>query len=330
MKIEAGQVAVVTGGASGIGYALAGAFAARGLSVVLADVRPAPLDHAAGSLADTHAQALAAAGAAVVAVATDVSDPGAVQALADTTLERFGRVDVVCNNAGVVCRQAPMWEQTPQTWRWLTDVLLLGVANGVRSFAPSMIAQGGGHFLNTASVAGLMRFPGLGPYGTVKHAVVGLTETLDAELRVAAPGVGASVLCPGLVETSLVATSAAIRPDGAETAEPPSRLRRATLAPASPYRATCSPQPMSPRSRSPASRPTGCASSPTPTASGRHATGSPPSSPTWTGPPPPTAIQQSEPATSRRRARLSSLLPVACRSWQPRSTARRPIALALR
>ncbi|OHV48897.1 SDR family NAD(P)-dependent oxidoreductase [Pseudofrankia sp. BMG5.36] len=221
MKIEAGQVAVVTGGASGIGYALAGAFATRGLSVVLADVRPEPLDRAVEALADAHAKALAAAGAGVAAVTTDVSDPDAVQALADTTLERFGRVDVVCNNAGVVGRQAPMWEQTPQTWRWLIDVLLLGVANGVRSFAPSMIAQGRGHFLNTASAAGLMRLPGLGPYSTVKHAVVGLTETLDAELRAAAPEVGASALCPGLVDTSLVATSAAIRPDGAETSEPP-------------------------------------------------------------------------------------------------------------
>ncbi|ONH22011.1 SDR family NAD(P)-dependent oxidoreductase [Pseudofrankia asymbiotica] len=220
MKIESGQVAVVTGGASGIGYALAEAFASRGLSVVLADVRPEPLGRAAETLAETHAKALAAAGAGVAAVTTDVSDPDAVQALADTTVERFGRVDVVCNNAGVVGRQAPMWEQTPQTWRWLIDVLLLGVANGVRSFAPSMIAQGQGHFLNTASAAGLMRLPLLGPYSTVKHAVVGLTETLDAELRAYAPAVGASALCPGLVDTPLVETSAAIRPDGAETSEP--------------------------------------------------------------------------------------------------------------
>ncbi|OHV39308.1 MULTISPECIES: SDR family NAD(P)-dependent oxidoreductase [Pseudofrankia] len=220
MKIEAGQVAVVTGGASGIGYALAEAFATRGLSVVLADVRPEPLDRAAATLADTHAKALAAAGAGVATVVTDVRDPDAVEALAAATLERFGRVDVVCNNAGVVGKQAPMWEQAPQTWRWLIDVLLLGVANGVRSFAPTLIAQGRGHFLNTASAAGLMRVPSLGPYSAVKHSVVGLTETLDAELRAAAPEVGASALCPGLVDTPLVATSAAIRPDGAETSEP--------------------------------------------------------------------------------------------------------------
>jgi len=221
MKVEAGQVAVVTGGASGIGYALAEAFASRGLSVVLADVRPEPLSRAVESLAEAQEKALAAAGAGVIGVPTDVSDPDAVQALSDATLARFGRVDVVCNNAGVVGGMAPMWEQAPQTWRWLVDVLLLGVANGVRAFAPAMISQGSGHFLNTASAAGLMRLQGLGPYTTVKHAVVGLTETLDAELRSTAPALGASALCPGIVDTPLVATSAAIHPDGANAPTPP-------------------------------------------------------------------------------------------------------------
>jgi NAD(P)-dependent dehydrogenase (short-subunit alcohol dehydrogenase family) len=211
VKIEAGQVAVITGAASGIGYGLAAAFAARGLSVVLSDVRDDALRRAAGALADD--------GAAVLAVATDVSDADAVRALSDATLERFGRVDVVCNNAGVVGRQAPMWEQSLATWRWLLDVALLGVVHGVRAFAPRLIEQGTGYFLNTASVGGLMPLPSLAPYNAAKHAVVGLTETLDAELRAVSPTLGASVLCPGMVATSLGETSRQIRPQGAETPE---------------------------------------------------------------------------------------------------------------
>jgi NAD(P)-dependent dehydrogenase (short-subunit alcohol dehydrogenase family) len=115
----------------------------------------------------------------------------------------------------VVCEQAPTWEQRPETWRWLIDVKLMGVVNGVRTFAPLLIAQGSGHFLNTASAGGLIALPTLAPYNATMHAVVGLTETLNAELRSISPLVGATVLCPGMVDTPLGPNSAALAPPGA-------------------------------------------------------------------------------------------------------------------
>ncbi len=202
MKLTAGQVAVVTGGASGIGFALAEAFAARGLSVVLADVRAEALEQAQAELSAD----------ASLTVVCDVSDRASVAALADATIERFGRADVVCNNAGIVPAPAPMWEQDPARWRWLIDVALMGVVHGVQSFVPHMLERGSGHVLNTGSTAGLMPVPNLTPYAAVKHAVVGLTETLDIELRRASPGVGATVLCPGPVKTALHRSSRELRP----------------------------------------------------------------------------------------------------------------------
>jgi NAD(P)-dependent dehydrogenase (short-subunit alcohol dehydrogenase family) len=148
-------------------------------------------------------------------VRADVCVDADLDALADATVERFGRVDLVCNNAGVVCEQAPTWEQRPETWRWLIDVKLMGVVNGVRTFAPLFIAQGSGHFLNTASAGGLMPLPTLAPYNATMHAVVGLTETLNAELRSVSTLLGATVLCPGLVDTPLGANSAGLAPPGA-------------------------------------------------------------------------------------------------------------------
>ena len=145
----------------------------------------------------------------------DVTVDADLDALADATVERFGRVDLVCSNAGVVCEQAPTWEQRAETWRWLIDVKLMGVVNGVRTFAPLLIAQGFGHFLNTASVGGLMPLPTLAPYNATMHAVVGLTETLNAELRSVSTLLGATVLCPGLVDTPLGANSARLVPPGA-------------------------------------------------------------------------------------------------------------------
>lgn len=202
MELTGGQVAVVTGGASGIGLALGEAFAARGLRVVLADVQAHPLEAAVESLAS--------AGGDIAGVPTDVRDPEAVEALARATVERFGRVDVVCNNAGVVGPFAPMWEQDLATWRWVLDVALLGVIHGIRAFVPRLVAEGSGHVLNTASVGGLMPLPMLAPYNAAKHAVVGLSETLAVEL--ADTDVGVSVLCPGMVATSLAATSEQNRP----------------------------------------------------------------------------------------------------------------------
>lgn len=209
MKIESGQVAVVTGGTSGIGFALADHLTRRGVSVMIADIREESISAAIDALAGRPG---AAAGARV-----DVREAAAVDALADTTLDRFGRVDLVCNNAGVVCEQTPGWQQALPTWRWLIDVKLMGVVNGVRTFAPLFIRQGSGHFLNTASAGGLIALPGLAPYSATMHAVVGLTETLAAELRSVCAQLGATVLCPGMVDTPLGPNSASLTPPGARS-----------------------------------------------------------------------------------------------------------------
>ncbi len=211
MKIEAGQVAVVTGGTSGIGLALAALLVRRGVNVMIADVREDAIPTAVDALSRQPGR--------VVGVHADVSVDADVDALADETIERFGRVDLVCNNAGVVCEQAPMWEQRLETWRWLIEVKLMGVVHGVRTFAPLFIAQDSGHFLNTASAGGLIPLPTLAPYNATMHAVVGLTETLDAELKAVSEHLGATVLCPGMVDTPLGRNSAALVPRGA-TATP--------------------------------------------------------------------------------------------------------------
>ncbi|MET8208905.1 SDR family NAD(P)-dependent oxidoreductase [Streptomyces sp. NPDC005373] len=196
------QVAVITGGASGIGYGLAEALAARGVRLILSDIREEGLTKAQASLAAT--------GAEVTAVVADVSDEASVHALADRTIATYGRVDLVCNNAGLVSPAAPLWEQDSRTWELMIRVKVLGVVHGVKAFAPLLIAQGTGHILNTASSGGLAPLPGRTPYTTTMHAVVGLTETLDAELKQVAPPLGATVLCPGLVDTPLGQNSAAL------------------------------------------------------------------------------------------------------------------------
>lgn len=197
MKLESGQVAVVTGAASGIGLALAEAFAARGLSVVLADLRTSEVEASAANVASEH-------GVATLAVTTDVRDPASVEALAQATIDRFGRVDVVCNNAGVMGPTGPAWELDPAVFRWLLDVGFMGVVHGVQAFVPRMIAGGRpGHILNTASMTGLRPTPSVTPYGAAKVAVVGFTESLRLELAMHAPAISATVLCPGYVPTDM-------------------------------------------------------------------------------------------------------------------------------
>jgi NAD(P)-dependent dehydrogenase (short-subunit alcohol dehydrogenase family) len=205
MKLRSGDVAVVTGAASGIGYALSASFARRGLSVVMSDVRPDVLKSSAA--------ALTALGAQVHTVVTDVRHDDEVAALAEQTLQAFGRVDVVCNNAGVAPDPAPMWEVPLEAWRWTLDVALMGVVHGIRAFAPLFIAQNRGYVVNTASVGGLTPLPSLGPYNAAKHAVVGLSESLRLEFQQAGADVGVSVLCPGLVDTDLPSSSRRNRPD---------------------------------------------------------------------------------------------------------------------
>jgi NAD(P)-dependent dehydrogenase (short-subunit alcohol dehydrogenase family) len=191
-----GKTVVITGAASGIGRAMAEAFAAEGTRVVLADVE---LD----ALAAT-AESLRAGGASVLSVPTDVSKPDQVEALADRAVAEFGRVDVVCNNAGVAL-SGRLWEHSLKDWDWLLGVNLWGVVHGIRSFVPRMIAQGGeGHVVNTGSVAGLISGPFMGIYNVSKHAVVTLSETLQKELILMETQVRVSVLCPGFVSTRIL------------------------------------------------------------------------------------------------------------------------------
>ena len=194
MKDLAGKVAVITGGASGIGRALAERAAAQGMKLVLADVEIGALDKAADELRT--------AGADVLAVATDVGDAEQMDVLGARTLERFGAAHLVCNNAGVA-GGGPMWELSTQDWEFVLRPNLWGVIHGVRVFGPGLVAQDEGHFVNTASMAGLVSVPGMGPYNVTKHAVVTLSETLYGELVGAGSKVGVSVLCPGFVKTRI-------------------------------------------------------------------------------------------------------------------------------
>jgi NAD(P)-dependent dehydrogenase (short-subunit alcohol dehydrogenase family) len=193
MQQLAGRVAVITGGASGIGLGIAEASAAAGMKLALLDVE-------AGALAAAR-RGLEAQGAPVIAVCADVSDPASLAAAAEQVLSRFGRIDVVCNNAGVLT-QGPLADSKVRDWEWLVGVNLLGVAHGVRVFVQHIRAHGeGGHVMNTASIAGLSALPGLGIYTATKHAVVALSEVLREEL--APEGIGVSVLCPGGVRTRI-------------------------------------------------------------------------------------------------------------------------------
>ncbi len=194
MELRAGKVAVVTGAASGIGFALAERFARSGLSVVLADIEQDALAAAE--------QKILAHGVETLAVPTDVSDEAAVQALARTAVERFGSVHVVCNNAGVVSNADP-WLGPLSAWRWVLGVNLWGVIHGIRAFMPVLALQGEGHIVNTASMAGLL--PGFSPsYDATKHAVVAISEDLYRAMKLAGLPVGVSVLCPGWVRTSIL------------------------------------------------------------------------------------------------------------------------------
>ena len=189
-----GRVAVVRGAWSGIGLALADAFASAGCSVVLADVQEDALDAAAADVG--------AHGVDTLTVVTDVSKADQVEALAAATMERFGAVHVVCNNAGVSGAGDP-WFGPIESWEWVFGVNLWGVVHGVREFLPHLIAGGGGHIVNTASMLGL--YAGMSPvYDATKHGVVALSESLYHSMQAAGLGVGVSCLCPGWVKTGII------------------------------------------------------------------------------------------------------------------------------
>ena len=206
------KVAVITGGASGIGFATARHLASQGVRLVLADIEEAALDRAATELAAT--------GTTVEGVVCDVGDLKAVQHLADTAFEKMGAVHIVFHNAGVAVG-GPIAEMQHSDWEWTLRVNLWGPIHGVEVFTPRMIAQGqGGHMLFTASFAGLVPNVGLGPYCVSKYGVVALAEVLRRELR--AHDIGVSVLCPMRVATN-IGHSERNRPDelGGPEASPP-------------------------------------------------------------------------------------------------------------
>jgi NAD(P)-dependent dehydrogenase (short-subunit alcohol dehydrogenase family) len=212
MRAFEGRTAVITGAGSGIGAALAGCAAKRGMNLVLADI----------NLSDVQAVAADLGGPAPLVLRVDVADADAVQDMADQAWDRFGSVDLLCNNAGVVPggRHRNVWEYAIEDWRWAFGVNLDGVVNGIRSFVPRMIADGReGHVLNTASVAGFVSGAGSAVYGASKHAMVRVSEALHAGLADVGAPIGVTLLCPGLVATRIYDAERA-RPEHLRTQPP--------------------------------------------------------------------------------------------------------------
>jgi NAD(P)-dependent dehydrogenase (short-subunit alcohol dehydrogenase family) len=193
MRELSGKTAFVTGGASGIGFALGAAFAQAGMKVMLADIETGALAEAVKRLHDF--------GPNVRGVACDVADPASVERAAKASYEAFGKVHVVCNNAGVAAAGG-IDNISLDNWRWVLDVNLMGVLHGIRTFLPQIRAHGeGGHFVNTASMAGMNSGLGFSPYVASKFAVVGMSEGLATQLKPF--GIGVTVLCPGYVRTRI-------------------------------------------------------------------------------------------------------------------------------
>ena len=221
MRDFTSRVAVVTGAGRGIGLALVGAMVQRGMRVVLSDVEAARPVEVAESLRD--------GGAEVVGAVCDVREPNRVDALATETMERFGRVDLLCNNAGVVAG-GKAWEISLDDWHRVLAVNLWGAIHGVRSFVPRLLENSdGGHVVNVASMAAVVPWPAIAPYNVSKHGLLALSETLLGDLRAAGSTVGVSVVMPGRVATGIGLPSGAPAPDFDDQAEP-GILRAETVA----------------------------------------------------------------------------------------------------
>jgi NADP-dependent 3-hydroxy acid dehydrogenase YdfG len=221
MKNVKGKVAFVTGGASGLGLAMAHSFTGAGMKVAIADVEDSALEAAKLAFSDTNSE--------VITMKVDVTDRDAMAEARKKTLDAFGKVHVVCNNAGVAL-SGNIAEMSYKDWDWVLKVNLDGVINGIVTFIDDIKSQGeGGHVVNTASIAGHYGMPGLGIYVASKFAVVGMSETMRVDL--ADDDIGISVLCPGMVSTGIV-SSERNRPEQFGGAEKPAMTPREGAAPA--------------------------------------------------------------------------------------------------
>ena len=202
MKDLAGKVAFITGGAAGLGLAMARSLSSAGMKIAIADIEDNALNAAAASFSDTNAE--------IITIKADVTDRESMAEARRKTLEKFGKVHLVCNNAGVALN-GNIADMTYKDWDWVMKVNLDGVINGLVTFINDVKSHGeGGHFVNTASIAGQYGMPGLGVYCASKFAVVGISETMRIDL--AKDNIGVSVLCPGVVETG-IGNSERNRPD---------------------------------------------------------------------------------------------------------------------
>jgi NAD(P)-dependent dehydrogenase (short-subunit alcohol dehydrogenase family) len=195
MKQLEGRTAVVTGAASGIGLSVVEAFAAEGMRVVMADIDEDNLRPQAARLAEH--------GAEVMAITVDVSDPDAVERVAEAAVERFGKLHVAVNNAGVV-NGGYSWEIPLEDWHRVISIDLWGVIHGIRAFVPRILASGEeGHVVNTSSMAAVLALGRLGPYTVAKHGVLGLSDVLRAEFASLDAPIGVSVVMPGMIKTGM-------------------------------------------------------------------------------------------------------------------------------
>lgn len=205
MRELEGRVAVITGASTGIGRSIAVACARAGMRVVLASPNAERLAAAV--------ERVRAVGGQALGVPTDVSDLAAVEHLAEATLAEFGAVHLLVNNAGVY-RPGYMWEISLEEWEWVIGVNLWGIIYGIKVFLPHMLAQPEGHVVNVSSTGGLMTAPTHGPYTASKHAVVGLSKGLRAELAMKGAAIGVTLVCPGMVATDITSQLERTGPGG--------------------------------------------------------------------------------------------------------------------